>query len=127
MGELHIMDDFDFEDFENKRIRWDYKNLKEGGIDLWTRILLRISPLRGIKRLSRRLGLNQDFADKAHEVFVETTRIDIVPSSSGVRGFQLIINGNTALYFNQDGDHFVYDGFEIGEYEKGEVTIFDGK
>lgn len=127
MGGFEIMDDFDFDDFDNKKIRWDYKNLKEGGIDLWTRILLRVSPLRGVKRLSRRLGMDQDFADKAHKVFADTERVDIIPSRSGTRGFQLVINGNTALYFNQDGDHFTYDGFEMGEYNKGEVTIFDNK
>jgi hypothetical protein len=24
-----------------------------------------------------------------------------------------------------DGDHFVYDGFEVGKYDKGDITIFD--
>ena len=37
----------------------------------------------------------------------------------------LVIDQKDALYFYQDGDHFSYDGCEIGEYEKGEVTIFD--
>lgn len=112
-------------DFENKKIQFDYKNLREGGIGWWTRILLKISPLRGVRRLSRELGVDPDVADKAHELFQETKRIDIVPSNSGERGFQLIIDGSTALYFYQDGDHFVYDGWEAGEYEKGDITLFD--
>src|SRR3989344_7336276 len=121
------MKDIDDFDFENDKIRWDYQNLKEGGVGIWTRILLRISPLHGVKRLSRQLGIDTDFADKTHEVFENTERIDIIPSSSGTRGFQIIIDGHTALYFNQDGDCFTYDGFEVGEYKKGDVTIFDGK
>lgn len=112
-------------DLENKKIRFDFKNLREGGVSWWTRVLLRISPLRGIKRLSRDLGVDPDAADKAHKLFEETKRIDIIPSKSGSRGFQLIIDGSTALYFYQDGDHFVYDGWETGKYEKGDVTLFD--
>ena len=29
-------------------------------------------------------------------------------------------------YLYQDGDHFVYDGCEFGDYDPGDVTIFDG-
>ena len=115
-------DDFDF---EGKKVRFDYKNLREGGVSFWTRLLLRILPLAGIKRLSRELGVDPDVAEKAHKAFRDTQRIDIAPNASGGRGFQIIIDGSTALYFYQDGDHFVYDGFENGEYEKGDVTVFD--
>ncbi|TSC89212.1 MAG: hypothetical protein G01um10143_593 [Parcubacteria group bacterium Gr01-1014_3] len=116
------MEDFDF---ENKKIQFDLKNLKEGGVSWWTRVLLRVSPLRGVKRLSRELGVNSDVANQASEFFQATERIDIIPSKSGLRGFQLIIDGSTALYFHQDGDHFIYGGWETGKYEKGEVTVFD--
>lgn len=116
------LDDFDV---EGKRVKWDFRNLRESGISFWTRVLLRISPLAGIKRLSREFGLDPDIAEKAHKAFQDTKRIDIIPSTSGERGFQIIIDGSTALYFCQNGDHFVYDGFENGEYEKGEVTVFD--
>lgn len=115
----------DADDFENRKVKFDLKNLRESGIGLWTRFLLRIWPLAGIKRLSRELGLDPDAAAKAHAAFKHAERIDIVPSQSGLRGFQLIIDRSTALYFYQDGDHFVYDGFESGEYEKGDVTVFD--
>jgi|GEM_PF-2885773 len=119
-----MFDDENF-DLENKKIRFDFKNLRESGVSWWTLILLKISPTHGIKRLSRELGVDTDFADKAHELFSKTEKIDIVPLKSGLRGFRLIINGSTALYFYQDGDHFVYDGFEVGKYEKGDITIFD--
>ena len=41
------------------------------------------------------------------------------------RGLIITLDQKFTLWFFQDGDHFVYDGFEIGEYEKGDVTIFD--
>ena len=118
---------FDREKFEEE--------LKEAGIeydphgfkpDLLTSLLLRFSPIRGFKRLNTKLGVKNDKFDKAHELFSNTKSIDIFPlSSASGRGFVIVIDRNTALYFYQDGDHFKYDGFEMGEYEKGDVTIFD--
>ena len=116
------LEDFDF---AGKKVTFDYKNLRESGVRLRTRLLLRLSPLYGIKSLSRELGLDPEVAEKAHQAFKDTRRIDVVRSTSGSRGFQIIIDGSTSLYFYQDGDHFVYDGFESGEYEKGDVTLFD--
>ena len=112
---------------EMKSAYKNYKKLKELGVDRWTRILLRIAPAYGVKRLTRSFGGNFDYAEKAHALFDKTERIDIIPSCSGTRGFQIILDKSTALYFNQDGDHFTYDGFEVGEYDGGEVTVFDGK
>jgi len=112
-------------DFEGKKVTFDYKNLRESRITLRTRLLLRFWPLAGIKSLSRELGLDPDVGEKAHKAFKDTQRIDIVPSTSGGREFQIIIDGSIALYFYQDGDHFVYDGFESGEYENGDITVFD--
>jgi hypothetical protein len=76
-------------------------------------------------RLSRKMGMDPLQAEKAHAAFSAAKRIDIIPSRAGGRGFQLILDGHTALYFDQDGDHFVYDGWETGSYGKGDVTIFD--
>lgn len=98
---------------------------QKSGVGIWTRILLRVAPMRGMKRLSRGMGIDTRVAEKAHALFEGTQTIDIVPSRSNDRGFLLIINRQTALYFYQDGDHFAYDGFEMGEYDKGDVTIFD--
>lgn len=122
LNDFGNLDEFDF---ENKKAVWDFKNLKDAGIDFWTRFLLRISPLRGIKRLSRKMGIDPDIGEKANTLFENAERIDIFPSRSGERGFQIVIDRSTALYFYQDGDHFVYDGHEVGKYEKGEITIFD--
>lgn len=121
------MDEFDPEKFEEE--------LKDMGIshdpngfkpDLLTRILMRVNPTLGFKRLNKRLGIQNDIFDKAHELFSNTKSIDLFPlSSPSGRGFMIVIDRKTALYFYQDGDHFKYDGFEIGPYEKGDVTIFD--
>lgn len=62
-----------------------------------------------------------------HEELAKSKRIDISPVNSGGRGFIITIDRKSALYFYQEGDHFVYDGCEMGEYEKGDVTIFDKK
>ncbi len=121
------MNDKELEDFDFEKARWDFKNLRESGVDFWTRFLLRVLPLWGIRRLSRRLGVDPDVADKAQALFENVEKVDVVPSRSGQRGFQLILDHSTALYFYQDGDHFKYDGFEMGEYDEGEVTIFDMK
>ena len=64
-------------------------------------------------------------AERLHAVLDRSSRIDIEPLSAGGRGFRLIIDRRTALYFHQDGDGFDYDGYEVGEYDKGDVTIFD--
>ena len=116
----------DVEDVDPKNGIFDFKNLKESGVSWYTRFLLRFFPFQGLRRLTREFGLNPDTMEKANDLFFNIKRIDIIPSASGERGFQIILDKSTALYFYQDGDHFVYDGSETGEYESGEVTIFDG-
>ncbi len=76
-------------------------------------------------RLAKQMGINNSLFDEAHNLFSKVRRIDILPLTYGYRGFMIVIDKKTALYFHQDYDHFVYDGFEIGKYEKGDVTIFD--
>lgn len=77
-----------------------------------------------IIKLIHRKDLKQ--AEVFHEVFSKSNRIDVIPSKHGSRGFTLLVDQQTALYFSQEEDKFVYDGWEAGEYEeKGEVTVFD--
>lgn len=114
------MEEFDREKFEEELkelgVEYDPNGFKP---DLLTRLLLRISPMRGFKRLNRSLGVKNDKFDKAHELFSNTKSIDIFPlNSSSGRGFMIVLDRDTALYFYQDGDHFKYDGFEMGKYEK---------
>lgn len=115
----------DFEDLDLEKIKFDHKNLKEGGVSLRTRILLRLWPIKGMEFLAKELGMDSEIMEKADRLFYGADRVDIVPSTSGARGFQIVLDQRTALYFVQDGDRFVYDGCEEGEYEKGTVTVFD--
>lgn len=78
-----------------------------------------------IKILAKKMGVKNVIFDKLHDLFSKAKRIDFFPCQSDSRGFIIILDRETALFFNQDGDHFVYDGYEMGEYEKGDVGIFD--
>lgn len=76
-------------------------------------------------RLAKKIGIANPLFSEAHNLFSRVRRVDLLPLSSGYRGFMIVLDKKTALYFHQDYDHFVYDGFEMGKYEKGDVTIFD--
>ena len=105
--------------------KWDFEDLKEKGVDWWTRFLLKTAPYRGAMRLARMMGFDDTLGKNLHQFFARTNRIHVEPLRSGRRGFQLVINNMTALYFYQNGDHFEYDGFELGAYKDGRVTVFD--
>jgi hypothetical protein len=100
--------------------------LERAKVGWFTKLLLSIAIPWGMGRLARELGGHGiELSKKADAFFGKTERVDVVPSRDGSRGFQLVIDQALSLYFCQDGDHFVYDGFEMGAYEAGEVTIFD--
>lgn len=92
---------------------------------IYNRILFKINPKIGFRKLLKSNGAENESYEKLHDVFSKTKRADIFKTAGGERGFILILDQKTALFFYQDGDHFKYDGFEIGEYGKGEVAIFD--
>jgi hypothetical protein len=108
-------------------VKFDFDDMRCVKPTLLTRMLLWLAPKRGIIRLAGEMGYPSNGpVRKAHRVFEKAERIDVVPSTGGGRGFQIVFNGMFSLHFSQDGDHFMYDGFEMGEYEGGDVTIFDG-
>ncbi len=76
-------------------------------------------------RLAKKIGIANPMFSEAHDLFSKVRRIDLLPLKFGYRGFMIVLDKKTALYFHQDYDHFIYDGFEMGKYEKGDVTIFD--
>lgn len=90
-----------------------------------TKLMLKFWPSLVMKRFAKKLGIKDPVFDRIHQSFSKVNRVDLIPFEPGQRGFMIILDQKTALYFYQDGDHFVYDGFEMGEYEKGDVTIFD--
>jgi len=94
-------------------------------ITWFTKLIFKLWPELAMMRVARKMGISDPLFNEAQELFSKVRRIDILPSTSGLRGFILVLDRKTALYFYQDGDHFVYDGFEMGKYEKGDVTIFD--
>ncbi|RJQ14365.1 hypothetical protein C4553_01470 [Candidatus Parcubacteria bacterium] len=98
------------------------KELKAG---FFTRILIKFWPAMAVKQMARQMGINNPLFDKAHYLFTKVKRVDLVPLKSGLRGFMVVLDRRTALYFYQNNDHFVYDGYEMGMYNKGDVTIFD--
>ena len=92
----------------------------------WHRkLLLKLWPWAAFKLFAKEMGISNPVFDKAHDVFGNTKRIDLYPTASAERGFILVLDLKTALYFYQDGDHFKYDGFEMGQYDKGDITILD--
>jgi hypothetical protein len=93
-------------------------------LNWWGKLKLKFFPMWAIKSFAGRLGVEDAVLDNLHKIFTKTDRIDLVPIS-GSREFMIILDGKMSLWFYQDGDHFKYDGFEMGEYGKGDVTIFD--
>ena len=91
----------------------------------YTRLFFRLFPRMTIKHLGRQMAGGIDFS-ALQGTLVKTKRVDLVPlNGDNSRGFQIILDSKVALYFYQDGDHFSYDGYEVGEYEKGDITILD--
>lgn len=100
--------------------------LERAKVSWLTKVLLGISLSWGMSRLARELSLpGIETSKKAHALFQKVGRVDFIPSRSSMRGFQIILDGLLSLYFSQEGDHFVYDGFEMGPYDEGDVTILD--
>ncbi len=93
-------------------------------VNWFDKFLLKHWPNIAMRHLANKMDIQNVVFDKLHEAFDGSDRIDIFPTH-GTRGFILILDRETALYFYQEGDHFKYDGFEMGPYEKGDVTIFD--
>ena len=117
----------DFNEEEFKDLKFDMKSFKDAKIPWQTRFLLKFWPSAGMKRLAEDFGMSSELSAPAHKLFEKVSKVDIIPSTSGQRGFILVLDRTTALYFYQDGDHFAYDGFEVGDYDKGDITIFDNK
>ncbi|MEK9181356.1 MAG: hypothetical protein AAB871_03910 [Patescibacteria group bacterium] len=95
-------------------------------ISWWQKTLLKFWPKLAFRKFAKIINANPELFEKAQQVFGKVKTIDLIPlDSSNGRGFMLVLDRKTSLWFLQDGDHFVYDGFEMGEYEKGDVAIFD--
>ena len=107
----------------------DGEFLKRAKVGWLTRTILAFALPWGLGRLAKELhGPGMEMSKKAHALFAKAERFAIIPSQSDLRGFQFVIDDMLSLFFVQDGDHFVYDGFELGPcYDEGDVTVFDRK
>ena len=92
----------------------------------FTRIFMRFAPKGFLRYVAKKQGLDDKKVKYAMKLFEGVERVDIqsLPSSSG-RGFIIYLDNKLSLFFYQDGDHFYFVGLEMGEYDKGDVTIFD--
>ena len=95
-------------------------------INWFTKVLMRYAPKIFLRYAAEEQGVDYGDVDKAMKLFGEGKRIDFQPLS-GVngRGLIIFIDKKLSLWFFQDGDKFKFDGYEMGEYDKGEVTVFD--
>ena len=117
--------DIDPRDFGDLR-EIDGEFLEKSNVSWFTRLLLSLSLTWGMGRLAKELGAPcAEMSKKANAIFAKVGRVDIVPSQANLRGFRIVLDNVLSLYFSQDGDHFIYDGFEMGFYEDGDVTVFD--
>lgn len=95
-------------------------------IPWYKKLLFKISPMLLMKLEARNLKIDDKKFEFANKLFANAERVDILPQSGvGGRGFIITIDNNLSLIFIQDGNRFVYDGYEIGKYENGNVTVFD--
>ena len=95
-------------------------------INKLTKIFLKFSPYAFLKRSAQQQGINSDKLNYAVKLFADCHRIDIQPWSGSRRGFIIFLDNKFSLWFLQAGDTFVFDGYEIGQYDNGSVTVFDG-
>ena len=89
----------------------------------WEKLKLKYFPMSFLFDQAKDRGAGK-ILDKPHEAFTKAKTVELIPIAAA-RGFIIVIDRKISFWFYQDGDHFKYDGFEIGEYDKGDVTIFD--
>ncbi|HYV33299.1 MAG TPA: hypothetical protein VE973_00420 [Candidatus Limnocylindria bacterium] len=90
----------------------------------WQKLKLKYFPMSFLAGYAKAQGVEDGIIDKLNEVFRNAQTIDIIPTSAA-RGFIMVLDRKVSFWFYQNGDNFKYDGYEIGEYDKGDITIFD--
>jgi hypothetical protein len=103
-----------------------YNTEQPGDYAWYHKMLFRLFPVASLKFVAWKMGCSFSFIRHGH-IFFEGASVDIVPTKTGGRGFRIILNNKLSLYFYQDGKHFKYDGWELGEYEDGDITVFDSQ
>lgn len=94
-------------------------------VNFLTKLFMKFSPKGFLRYAARNQGVNPSKIDYAEKLFQDCQKIHIQPLSGPHRGFIIFLDNNFSLWFYQDGDYFVFDGYEMGEYVDGDVTVFD--
>lgn len=89
-------------------------------------LFMRLFPNLWVKYKARKMGVNTNLIKLADDLFGRNgnKRLDFFPLKSS-RGFKIVIDNKFCLWFFQEGDHFVYDGWGAGKHSKGDISIFD--
>ena len=96
------------------------------GLNRFTKLLMRFSPKLFLRLAAKEQKVDYQDLEYAMELFGKAKRIDFQPlSGTSGRGLIITLDQKLSLWFFQDGDNFKFDGYEMGEYNKGEVTVFD--
>ena len=91
----------------------------------YKKLLFYLWPQFTLRFFAKRIGLSNASFDAVERLFGLGQRVDIYPIVTNYRGFIIVIDLKLAMFFHQDGEQFVFDGLELGVYEKGDVTILD--
>ena len=94
-------------------------------INRLTKLFIKLFPRTFLKQAARQQNINPQKLNYAEKLFRDCRRIDIEPLGDSSRGFILFLDNKLSLWFYQDGEHFIFNGYEIGEYDDCEVTVFD--
>lgn len=90
------------------------------------KLLMKFAPRSFFSLFMKKQGIDDAAIDHAYGLF-QNKKIHLQPlSGQRGRGFIISLDNKMTLWFFQNGDHFTFDGFEIGEYADGDVTLFDG-
>ncbi len=93
-----------------------YMHLMESN---WFKKLLGRSSADDFRIVSQLEGLPPDLFDQAHEVFSSVRQIEFCPIGTKRKpGWMIILDQKLSLWFYRQDNHFVYDGFGIGDYSK---------
>lgn len=87
-------------------------------------LLKSVAPKLYIRLFAKSMGAVGTSHESLDKILRQFARADIFPLKAA-RGFMIVLDQKLSLHFYQDGDHFVYDGFEMGTYRAGSVTVLD--
>jgi len=94
-------------------------------INWLTKLYIKLFPKSFLRHAVLENNFDPKKIDYAEKLFSGCQRIDIQPLSGSSRGFIITLDNKFSMWFFQDGDRFIYDGFETGTYDDGEITVFD--